>query len=194
VAAAVLELALQEPELSPRELATAFIDQRQYFVSEASIYRLLKAHWLITSPAFILLKAADLFAQPTTAPNQLWQTDFTYLRVVGWGWFYLSTVLDDFSRYIPGLEAVLHHDRCRRHGDAAAGAQHDRTAPCHGAATAAVVERQRTVLSVGAARRLAGRTRHEPYARQTLSSDDSGQERALPRTRSYWRTITCRVN
>jgi putative transposase len=100
VAEAVLELALQQPELSPRELATAFVDQRQYFVSEASVYRLLKAHDLITSPAFILLQAADHFAQPTTAPNQLWQTDFTYLRVIGWGWFYLSTVLDDFSRYI----------------------------------------------------------------------------------------------
>ena len=100
VAEAVVELALQQPELSPRELATAFVDQQQYFVSEASVYRLLKARDLITSPAFILLKAADHFAQPTTAPNQLWQTDFTYLRVIGWGWFYLSTVLDDFSRYI----------------------------------------------------------------------------------------------
>jgi len=97
---AVLELALKEPELSPRELAVSFVDQQQYFVSEASVYRLLKAHDLITSPAFILMKAADSFAQPTTAPNQLWQTDFTYLRVIGWGWFYLSTVLDDFSRYI----------------------------------------------------------------------------------------------
>jgi len=100
VAEAVVELALKQPELLPRELATAFVDQQQYFVSEASVYRLLKAHDLITSPAFILLKAADHFAQPTTAINQLWQTDFTYLRVIGWGWFYLSTVLDDFSRYI----------------------------------------------------------------------------------------------
>jgi transposase InsO family protein len=100
VAAAVIDLALKEPELSSRELATAFVDQQQYFVSEASVYRLLKAHDLITSPAFILMQAADHFAQPTTAPNQLWQTDFTYLRVIGWGWFYLSTVLDDFSRYI----------------------------------------------------------------------------------------------
>ena len=100
VAEAVVELALKQPELSPRELATMFVDQQQYFVSEASVYRLLKAHDLITSPAFILLKAADHFAQPTTAINQLWQTDFTYLRVIGWGWFYLSTVLDDFSRYI----------------------------------------------------------------------------------------------
>ena len=69
-------------------------------MSEASVYRLLKDHGLIASPAFILMKAADRFANPTTAPNQLWQTDFTYLKVIGWGWFYLSTVLDDFSRYI----------------------------------------------------------------------------------------------
>ena len=96
----VLELALDEPELSPRELAVAFTDRKKTFVSEASVYRLLKAEGLITSPAFIVLKAADRFANPTTAINQLWQTDFTYLKVTGWGWFYLSTVLDDFSRYI----------------------------------------------------------------------------------------------
>ena len=96
----IIELALQAPELSPRELAVRFTDQENYFVSEASVYRLLKAHDLITSPAFIVVKAADAFHTKTTAPNQLWQTDFTYLKVTGWGWFYLSTVLDDFSRYI----------------------------------------------------------------------------------------------
>lgn len=98
--AQIIDLALAEPELSPRELAVRFTDQQRYFVSEASVYRLLKAHDLITSPAYIVVKAAEEFHTKTTAPNQLWQTDFTYLKVIGWGWFYLSTVLDDFSRYV----------------------------------------------------------------------------------------------
>ena len=96
----ILDLALAEPELSPRELAVHFTHRERYFVSEASVYRLLAAHDLITSPAFVVVKAADEFHTKTTAPDQLWQTDFTYLKVIGWGWFYLSTVLDDFSRYI----------------------------------------------------------------------------------------------
>jgi putative transposase len=96
----IIDLALAEPELSPRELAVRFTDQERYFVSEASVYRLLKARDLVAGPAFVVVKAADEFHTKTTAPNQLWQTDFTYLKVVGWGWFYLSTVLDDFSRYV----------------------------------------------------------------------------------------------
>jgi len=96
----VVELALDESELSPRELAVRFTDTNEYFVSESSVYRLLKAMGLITSPAFIVIKAANEFKDKTTAINQLWQTDFTYLKVIGWGWFYLSRILDDYSRYI----------------------------------------------------------------------------------------------
>jgi transposase InsO family protein len=42
----------------------------------------------------------DRFFHPTRARNELWQTDFTYLPLVGWGWYFLSSVLDDFSRKI----------------------------------------------------------------------------------------------
>ncbi len=94
----VLDMALDRPELSPRELAVTFTDERAYFISEASIYRLLKAHNLITSPAFAVIKAGDEFKDKTTAPNQLWQTDFTYLKVIGWGWFYLSAQYDVTDR------------------------------------------------------------------------------------------------
>jgi putative transposase len=96
----IIELALDQCELSPRELAVRFTDEKRYFVSESTVYRLLKAHDLITSPAYVVIKAADAFHTKTLRPNEMWQTDFTYFKIIGWGWMYLSTVLDDYSRYI----------------------------------------------------------------------------------------------
>jgi len=102
IQAQIIELALEAPELSPREIAVRFLDERPYFVSESSVFRLLKARGLITSPAYIVVKAANEFkdsegmhatgstACPNTAPNQMWQTDLTYLKIVGWGWCDLS--------------------------------------------------------------------------------------------------------
>jgi putative transposase len=96
----VVQIALAHPELSPRELAWHITDSEGYFLSESSVYRILKGFDLITSPAFVLVKAADKFKHPTKRVNELWQTDFSQFKVVGWGYYYLSTVLDDFSRYI----------------------------------------------------------------------------------------------
>lgn len=96
----VVDLALAVPERTPRELAWQFTDRDGHFLSESSVYRILNAFDLITSPAFVVLSAGRVCQQPTRRPNELWQTDFTYLHVVGWGWYYLSTVLDDYSRYI----------------------------------------------------------------------------------------------
>ena len=154
------DLALDEPELSPRELAVRFTDTERHFVSEASVYRLLKAHDLITSPAFVVIKAADEFTDKTTAPNQLWQTDFTYLKVIGWGWFYLS---HDPRRLLPlhhRLEALHHHaGRGRdRHAGAGPGGIGLRSAPTV-RAQAAAAQRQRLVLHRRRSRRLARRTR-----------------------------------
>ena len=61
----VVDLALERTELSARELACRFTDERRYFLSESSVYRILKAYDLITSPAYVLLSASDRFSQPS---------------------------------------------------------------------------------------------------------------------------------
>ena len=96
----VVDAALADPAKSPRELAWQFTDRERHFLSESSVYRILRAEDLITSPAYVVLAAGKTFVHPTHRPNELWQTNFTYLQVVGWGWYYLPTVLDDYSRYI----------------------------------------------------------------------------------------------
>jgi putative transposase len=96
----VVEVARQYPEKSYPEIACYMTDKLGYFVSESSVYRVLKAHNLVTSPAYTVISAKDKFDYPTTRVNEFWQTDFTYLKVIYWDWYYLSTVLDDYSRYI----------------------------------------------------------------------------------------------
>ena len=60
----------------------------------------MKAADLITAPDYVVIKAAEEFSDKTAAINQMWQTDFTYFKIIGWGWYYLSTILDDYSHYI----------------------------------------------------------------------------------------------
>jgi putative transposase len=96
----VVRIALQRPEESPRQLAWSITDKEGYFISESTVYRILKAFDLITSPAYTVISAAEKFANPTTRVHELWQTDFTYFKIIGWGWYYLASVLDDHSRYI----------------------------------------------------------------------------------------------
>jgi transposase InsO family protein len=96
----VVDLALEYPDRSPRQIAWLFTDEKGYFISESSTYRILKGYDLVESPAFTVVSAADEFKHPTRRVHELWQTDFTYFKILNWGWYYLSTVLDDFSRYI----------------------------------------------------------------------------------------------
>ncbi len=96
----VVTLALAHPEESSRQLAWRYTDEEGSFISESSVYRILKGQDLITSPVFQLVSAKDRYDNPTRRVNEMWQTDFTYFKVVGWGWYYLCSVLDDFSRYI----------------------------------------------------------------------------------------------
>jgi putative transposase len=96
----IIDFALDNPELSARELAIHYAQSSEYFVSESTVYRLLKKRGLLTAPNYVVLSAADEFKDKTLRVNEMWQTDFTYFKIKGWGWYYLSTVLDDFSRHI----------------------------------------------------------------------------------------------
>ena len=78
----IIDFALENEDLTPRDLAVKFTDTKRYFISESTVYRLLKEQDLIASPAFVVIKAAEEFKDKTTAINQLWQTDFTYLKVI----------------------------------------------------------------------------------------------------------------
>lgn len=96
----VVELALELPELTPRELAWHVTDHEGAFISESSVYRILKGFDLVASPSFVVMSASDKFQNPTRRVHELWQTDFTYFKVAGWGWYYMLSILDDYSRKI----------------------------------------------------------------------------------------------
>ncbi len=70
------------------------------YAESKAVRRILKGFDLISCPVFMMVSTKDKYEKPTKRVNELWQTDFTYLKVQGWGWYYLSTVLDDYSRYI----------------------------------------------------------------------------------------------
>jgi putative transposase len=96
----IVSIALERLEDTPRQLAWHITDTQGYFISESSVYRILKQYDLVPSPNYIVMSAADKFHHPTNSVNELWQTDFTYFKIISWGWYYLGSILDDHSRYI----------------------------------------------------------------------------------------------
>ena len=92
------------PELSPRQLAFRLVDEYGIWVSESTAYRILKREGLVRRTEVKGFAAGKEYHRKTRRPNEMWATDCSYLRVVGWGYYYLVTVMDDFSRYILGWE------------------------------------------------------------------------------------------
>lgn len=98
----VVEQALAAPDKSSRQLAWDFVDWMGYYISESSVYRILKGYDLIQSPVFEMISAKSKFEKPTKRVHEMWQTDFTQFKIINWGWYYLSTIIDDYSRFILG--------------------------------------------------------------------------------------------
>jgi len=96
----ILAAAREFPELSSRQLSAWITDNKGFAVSESTVYRILRREGLVKRQE-TQLTAAKEYHTKTTRPHQMWATDASYFRVAGWGYYYLVTVMDDYSRFIP---------------------------------------------------------------------------------------------
>jgi len=95
----ILAVAWESPDLSSRQLSAWITDNAGFSVSESTVYRILRKEGLVKRPE-VQLVAGKEYHTKTTRPHQMWATDASYFRVVGWGYYYLVTVMDDYSRFI----------------------------------------------------------------------------------------------
>tara|TARA_B100000315_G_scaffold253951_1_gene293903 strand:+ start:614 stop:1600 length:987 start_codon:yes stop_codon:yes gene_type:complete len=103
----ILEVANRFPELSSRQLASWITDHEGFSVSESTVYRVLRSEGLVKSSEAKMVAGKE-YRRKTTGPHQMWATDASYFRVPGWGYYYMVTVMDDYSRYI--LAHMLQRD------------------------------------------------------------------------------------
>ena len=102
--AKILATARASPELSCRQLAWQLVDEEKWYVSESTVFRILKREGLIKPAEVIGFKAGKVYHRKTKRPNELWATDCSHIKVFDWGWYYLVTVMDDYSRFILAWE------------------------------------------------------------------------------------------
>jgi putative transposase len=102
--AKILATARASPELSCRQLAWRMVDNERCYVSESTVFRILKREGLIKPAEVIGFKAGKEYHRKTKRPNELWATDCSHIKVFDWGWYYLVTVMDDYSRFILAWE------------------------------------------------------------------------------------------
>ena len=100
----VLEIGRLHPELSSRLLAVKITDEEAFSVSESTVYRILRENHLICPRPLPEMPAQQQWRHKTTRPDELWQCDGTTLFIVGWGYYKLIPVEDDYSRKILAYE------------------------------------------------------------------------------------------
>jgi len=100
----ILIQARASPELSARQLALKLVDSEGWYVSESTVFRIFKREGLIKPAEIVGFKASKEYRHKTRSTNELWATDCAHIKVIGWGWYYLVTVMDDYSRFILAWE------------------------------------------------------------------------------------------
>ena len=80
-------------------------------IPQRIVYRVMHAHGLLQQAKQRLeergqQETAKLYELLPKAPNELWQTDVTYVPIPGYGWWYVMSVIDYYSRYLLALRLV----------------------------------------------------------------------------------------
>ncbi len=47
-----------------------------------------------------MISVASEVCEETLFVHEMWQTDFTFFKILSWGWYYFCTIIDDYSRFI----------------------------------------------------------------------------------------------
>jgi putative transposase len=97
--ARIIMVAREFPSLSSRQLSAWITDNEGFAISESTVYRILRREGLVKRQETQIMAAKE-YRTKTMRPHQMWATDASYFRVVGWGYYYLVTVMDDYSRFI----------------------------------------------------------------------------------------------
>jgi transposase InsO family protein len=98
----VVDMAVSNPWYGYKRIAV-MCRRENIPVKDRQAYRVMRDHNLLQKrrprkPE--LYQTAKLFELLPQGPNDLWQTDVTYIHIPGYGWWYAVTVIDYYSRYL----------------------------------------------------------------------------------------------
>ena len=101
---AVVSFALAHPRDGYRRLAWMMVDAGVAFLRPSAVYGVLDRHDML----YRWKRSVSVGQKPAepTFPDEVWHTDLSYIRVPP-RWYYLSTFLDGYSRYLVYWELCL---------------------------------------------------------------------------------------
>jgi transposase len=176
----ILVLARTFPELSSRELALRIVDAEGLYVSESTVFRTLKREGLVKPAEIVGFKAGKEYHRKTKRVNELWATDCSHIKVMDWGWYYLVTVMDDYSRFILAWELKSDMASNSLIDVGTEGGRrywHDR---CAGGGPDNASLRQWTRVHLPAVRGLLKAGRNQAHLSLSISSTDQRKDREIP--------------